>query len=256
VLHARNKLLHPWYTGLYSLVALDRDSLIIVWMGWGVGSEGLEIAMIVLFCLDPLDSSRPDSLYTGEASQLGTPFALIDHDAVVQGRFDLAVRGVPSQKVLICGVYRGWMMTAEQYAGLYQSLLARGIRLINDPASYRHCHHMPESYAAIAGETPRTVWLPTSGEIDIDRIMDLLRPFGDSPLVLKDYVKSGGEGTEPVLLDGRGKAERRWNWATARSRGCPRRPTSKVSTRDCCLYNEQLRCRPPRLRWAGPRKDG
>ena len=82
------------------------------------------------------------------------------------------------------------MMTAEQYGPFYEALAARGVRLVNDPAAYRHCHHLPESYPVIEGHTPRSVWLPGAGEIDMDAVMALLRPFGDAPLVVKDYVKS------------------------------------------------------------------
>jgi hypothetical protein len=57
-------------------------------------------------------------------------------------------------------VYRGWMLRPEHYAKLHEALLTRGVRLLNDPAAYRHCHYLPESYAAIAGHTPRTGWLP------------------------------------------------------------------------------------------------
>src|SRR5204863_5332052 len=42
----------------------------------------------------------------------------------------------------------------------------------------------------LEGQTPRSVWLPGTGKFDMDRVMELLRTFGDSPLVLKDYVKS------------------------------------------------------------------
>ena len=41
-------------------------------------------------------------------------------------------------------------------------------RLINDPASYRHCHHLPESYPVIEGHTPHSVWLPLASETDMD----------------------------------------------------------------------------------------
>jgi hypothetical protein len=82
------------------------------------------------------------------------------------------------------------MVTVEQYARFYQALATRGVLLVNTPDAYRHCHHLPESYSEIEGHTPRSVWLPVAGEIDRDEIMDLLCPFGDTPLVVKDYVKS------------------------------------------------------------------
>jgi hypothetical protein len=61
--------------------------------------------------------------------------------------------------------------------------------LINDPASYIYCHYLPECYSAIAAYTPRTVWFHGT-TIDMDRVLDLVRPFGDAPLMVKDFVKS------------------------------------------------------------------
>jgi hypothetical protein len=149
--------------------------------------------MILLYPLNPLERGMPDELYTAEATtadRLTVPWALIDHDALVQGKIERAVRRVAVQPQLVVGVYRGWMMTADQYEDFYQALAARGIQLVNDPASYRHGHYLPESYPLLESQTPRSVWLPGTGQPDLDRIMDLLRPFGDGPLIVKDYVKS------------------------------------------------------------------
>src|SRR5205823_2913593 len=81
-------------------------------------------------------------------------------------------------------------LTADQYGTFYRALETRGVRLVNDPAAYRYCRHLPESYPVLEGQTPRSVWLPGTGEIEMDKVMDLLRPFGDAPLVVKDFVKS------------------------------------------------------------------
>lgn len=149
--------------------------------------------MLILYPLDSLEPGRPDDLYAGEAAaagRLGIPSAVIDHDAIVKGDAGRAVRRVPVQPRPVVGVYRGWMMTTGRYEAFHDALAARGVRLINDPAAYRHCHHLPESYPVIEGHTPRSVWLPVAGEIDMVVVMALLRPFGDAPLVLKDHVKS------------------------------------------------------------------
>lgn len=149
--------------------------------------------MLVLFCSDPRDRRRPDGQYAGEvavAARLGIPWAAVDHDAVERGDTHRAVRHIPEQPQPVTGLYRGWMMTVEQYGHFYRALETRGVRLVNDPAAYRHCHHLPESYPVIAGHTPRTVWLPGRGELDLDSVMDLLRPLGNVPIVVKDYVKS------------------------------------------------------------------
>jgi hypothetical protein len=149
--------------------------------------------MLLLYPLDPLDPHRSDDVYAVEAAaadRLGILWSLIDHDALVQGETEWAVRRVPVQPRPVVGVYRGWMVTAGQYAGLYQALEACGVRLVNTPDAYRHCHHLPESYPVIEGHTPRSAWLAVAGEIDMDEVMGLLRPFGDALLVVKDFVKS------------------------------------------------------------------
>jgi hypothetical protein len=81
-------------------------------------------------------------------------------------------------------------MKPDQYRSFYKALIGRGVRLLNDPEAYRHTHHLPESYEHIQEVTPRTVWLSIAGEVEIDRVMDVLQPFGEAPVILKDYVKS------------------------------------------------------------------
>jgi hypothetical protein len=80
------------------------------------------------------------------------------------------------------------MMTPPQYQRLYEALTARNVRLVNDPEEYRQGHLLPENYPVIQGHTPRSVWL--TGDLGIDRIMEALTPFGDAPVVIKDFVKS------------------------------------------------------------------
>ena len=47
-----------------------------------------------------------------------------------------------------------------------------------------------ESYPLISDATPASAWLPLDACGDLDMIMALLTPFGDQPVILKDYVKS------------------------------------------------------------------
>jgi hypothetical protein len=124
----------------------------------------------------------------GAAVAAGLTVALIDHTMVTRGAAEAAVASVPANSGE--ALYRGWMMTAREYQHLHGALDAKGVRLLNAPQAYRCCHHLPESYPLIEGKTPRSVWLPLSGSVDFDAVMALIRPFGDGPLVLKDYVKS------------------------------------------------------------------
>lgn len=150
--------------------------------------------MIVVFCSDPFDPRRPDDAYADEAAtveRLGIARALIDYEALVhEGDAARAVRRVTPRDGPALALFRGWMLTPARYAALHEALASRGLALINSPDAYRHAHHFPASYPVIAGRTPASVWTPYGPDTSIGDIMTLLRPFGDRPLVLKDYVKS------------------------------------------------------------------
>ena len=134
----------------------------------------------------------PDRAFEAEVAAVerpGAAYVLIDHDSLVRGDDPArAVRRVPERPEPVLAAYRGWMVTPAQYGVLYEALAAKNIRLINDPEQYRHGHHLPENYPVIEGHTPRSVWL--TGDLGLDRIMEALAPFGDAPVVVKDFVKS------------------------------------------------------------------
>lgn len=144
--------------------------------------------MILLFPADPLNTRQVDPFYEAEmqaAETANITCAVISFETLLVNP-QQAVRSVPSGDSL--AVYRGWMMTVEQYEGFYNALALRAIQLINDPAMYRHTHHLPESYPLIAKQSAKTVWL--NAQSTLDEIMEALRIFGTSPVILKDYVKS------------------------------------------------------------------
>ncbi|MEO7715656.1 MAG: ATP-grasp domain-containing protein [Capsulimonas sp.] len=150
--------------------------------------------MRLLFPAHPLDPRSPDPSYADEAAageELGLSRSLINFEALVyeDDPARAVARVAPSEGEEIA-VYRGWMMTPSQYASLSDALADRGVRLVNSPAEYRHCHYLPESYEAIEGQTPATVWLRWNGTASMDTVMELLRPFGARPIIVKDYVKS------------------------------------------------------------------
>jgi hypothetical protein len=148
--------------------------------------------MRIIYCSDPFNPRAPDPAYDAEvaaAGELGLAYDLVSYEALVYDDSPLkAVRQVEEQPDPVLGIYRGWMLKPEEYAKLYEAIMTRGIRLINDPAAYKHCHYLPESYSLIQEQTPRSLWLEMP--VDIGSIIDHLRPFGSSPLILKDYVKS------------------------------------------------------------------
>lgn len=147
----------------------------------------------ILFCDDPLSPHKPDAMFQKEAQaaqQVGLGFDLVSYEALMGGDVLGAVRRVQPQQDDELAVYRGWMLTPAQYTALYDALLERGVRLVNDAAAYRHCHYLPESYTTIQSLTPKTRWMTFEGELPLERVMTLLADFGDAPLIVKDFVKS------------------------------------------------------------------
>jgi len=88
-------------------------------------------------------------------------------------------------------IYRGWLLKPKFYEILYESLKAKNFELINSPLSYKHCLYLPESYDLIKEHTPMTVWLKKVHFINsFDKIHELIKVFGESPIIIKDFVES------------------------------------------------------------------
>src|SRR5688500_11230184 len=144
----------------------------------------------ILFPSQPFDPGTIDGDFAHEreaAISHGFDTFLIDHTAVTEGAALDAVRRVRWEGFAL---YRGWMLTAPQYASLYQALDARNVRLVNTPEAYRFCHHLPESYAALEGVTPESVWLPVDGTPDYEAVLATAAKLGSGPIIVKDYVES------------------------------------------------------------------
>lgn len=145
----------------------------------------------ILFCSQPFAPKEVDADFLTEhraAIDAGFSTALFDHTLVTEGDVSRAIRRIP-ENIGSC-VYRGWMLTASRYSELHDALMQRGAQLVNSPSAYRFCHHLPESYSALEGETPESVWFPVKGSVAFDEVFERLRIFGSAPLIVKDYVKS------------------------------------------------------------------
>ena len=119
------------------------------------------MSMRILLCSHPMDIGQVDPSYAAEAAaaeKAGFSVSRVDYEALVDERKPLrAVRKVEAGEA--AGIYRGWMLRSEQYRELYDALAGKGVRLINTPEAYLHCHHLPESYGLIEGLTPKSVWV-------------------------------------------------------------------------------------------------
>ncbi len=117
--------------------------------------------------------------------------AFIDHDALRRGDVEDAVGAVPSGLGPVW--YRGWMLSADEYAAMAATLKQRGTVLLTHPDDYRRAHELPGWHETFAGLTPHSVWRPLgTGQDpgDLSELAELVRPLRSMPAVVKDYVKS------------------------------------------------------------------
>ena len=121
-----------------------------------------------------------------------------EYDSViVTGLFDVAIFGYSQwfdeNKLLLnkkfakeqIAIYRGWMMSPEQYSNFYNLLLKKNIRLINNPNNYRLFHLFPNIYETLKEDTAKMEIYPLHQQIDIEKLKKNFQKF-----MVKDYVKS------------------------------------------------------------------
>ncbi|GIE75375.1 hypothetical protein Aph02nite_13250 [Actinoplanes philippinensis] len=136
---------------------------------------------------DVLRPRRPDEHFADEARaarDAGIEVALVDHDALATGDADGGVARVPAGEG---AVYRGWMLDAGRYASMARALAGRGVTVRTGPEQYRRAHELPGWYAAVAGDTPESVWTTGDRPEDFRRVCAGL---GGGPAVLRDFTKS------------------------------------------------------------------
>lgn len=141
-----------------------------------------------LFCCDYFDHSKPDPIYVEEYEQViahGFDVHLFDFDSFRHsGTINLS-----TTPILTMLIYRGWMLTVQQYEHLFTALSARGFSLINSPDQYRNAHCLPQWYPLLESETALSMW--SDGIPDDKQLTLLLDQFGGhTPLLVKDWVKS------------------------------------------------------------------
>lgn len=145
--------------------------------------------MILLFPADPLRPRRPDEHYAAEvaaARDLGLDVAFVDHDELT--RPEGARTGVArAPKDAGAALYRGWMLTAKEYAEFEVALRERGVQLLTNAEQYQRAHELPGWYDALRPVTPRTEW----SEGDTREAFNAARiALGTGAAVLRDYTKS------------------------------------------------------------------
>jgi hypothetical protein len=152
--------------------------------------------MNILFCDSPFENkSSVDTDYEDEsvsAKQNGFATQLFSYESLTKDKdAEFATRRIKHSDTLQKIIYRGWMLKPNQYALLYNALLTKNYKLINSPTEYQNCHYLPDSYKFICGYTPKTIWLKVENQqVNYDQVFNDIATFGNSPLIVKDFVKS------------------------------------------------------------------
>ncbi len=137
-----------------------------------------------LFPSDVLKPKKPDDAFISQIesfSQAGFEISLVSLESLQQGNLQISP-SIPNGDIV---VYRGWMMSSDEYADLCSSINTHGAKMLTDVETYLRCHHLPNWYPLISEFTPRTLVFPP----DADLKAELDKLAWDSYFV-KDYVKS------------------------------------------------------------------
>ena len=146
--------------------------------------------MRFFFCDSVFDSKLVEPDYKEEfnsAKQNGLKVSLISFEQLNEGEALKAIESIPVCEKLEQSIYRGWMLTPKVYENFYYALLKKNIELINNPIEYKYCHFLPESYTVIEALTPKSNWTRLITEEKVNSLTD---EFEESPVVVKDFVKS------------------------------------------------------------------
>jgi ATP-grasp domain, R2K clade family 3 len=123
------------------------------------------------------------------ALRAGFAPALVDEGEMAFGG-DVRLAFLPKEPGRI--IYRGWLMRLSEYERVANALTDRGFSLLTSPADYRRTYHLPEWYTQMVDTnlTARSIWFPGK-QFDLQDVAARVHEaFGNSALILKDYVKS------------------------------------------------------------------
>jgi hypothetical protein len=149
----------------------------------------------VLFPSDTLNPREPDEAFLDQVRAFeaaGFPWSLCSVEEMEDGRKGLRGRLEPGRTVL----YRGWMLTADQYHLLANAISAGGSSLLTSPESYLVAHHLPNWYPLVRDFTPETRVVPASADLEAE-----LRSLGWEAFFIKDFVKSLKTSVGSVVRD-------------------------------------------------------
>lgn len=148
----------------------------------------------ILFCENLFEKNQVDVDFEDEllaAEENGFKTILFCFEELTDSEnFKFETKKIQPVEELTDVIYRGWMLTPKQYSILYNNLLSKNYKLVNNGLEYQHCHYLPDSLELIVNRTPRTVFEKFTSEKSILNLIEKVKLFKNNPVIIKDYVKS------------------------------------------------------------------
>lgn len=161
----------------------------------------------ILFCRPVTPQALDDrmDLEAEAAEELGLTAHSIRIEDVVDERFDQVLELLPRRGRRL--LYRGWMLTEDEYTALHEALLDEGHEFVVSPEEYAAAHYLPNSHPEIESLSVPARW--TFGT-DLDEAWEAARTWGQGPWLLKDHVKSVKERWHDCCLVPQGASRERF----------------------------------------------
>lgn len=137
----------------------------------------------------PADGEDRFELEALAAEELGIESYAIPLDPVVNGDPERAIRRLPRASDRRW-LYRGWMLSEDEYASLFDAIADRGEELVVDPESFAEATYAPNYLPLLGGHSAPARW--TESE-DIAEAWEVAQELGPPPWIVKDHVKSAKE---------------------------------------------------------------
>ena len=147
--------------------------------------------MILIFTTNGLQR-QIDPEYNKElrtVHDLQLEYLLFDFDRFVEGNIKQAFKYIDKQHSEQRAIYRGWMMTPEQYEKFFIELLKRNIVLINSPFEYERTHCLYNAYYAVEAHTPFSTFI-LEDEFNDATLAEALKFFHGKQVFFRDFYKS------------------------------------------------------------------
>lgn len=140
--------------------------------------------MHLLYPSSPLQPRLPDEQVAAEVAAVravGFEVSLFSLENFQGGEF----RANPSIPSGASVLYRGWMLSAQEYESLVDAIVRADASPVTSAEAYLACHHLPNWYPRISDLTPETRIFPPECDLEAE-----LRALAWPEYFIKDYVKS------------------------------------------------------------------